>query len=96
MTEKDMVLDILDGVKAGISAYSKAICECSDLNLRQMLQQMCTADMQFQYELYTVASQKGYYIQPPLATQQDCTDVKSKITKGITSLEGAGPVPVQI
>lgn len=93
MTEKDMVLDILSGVKAGITSYSKAISECSDLNLRQSFQQMLLSDIQFQYELYTIASQKGYYIQPPVASTQDCSDLKAKLTKSITMLEGAGPVP---
>lgn len=96
MSDKDMLLDVLAGVKAGIGSYAKAITECSDLNLRQTLQQMCTSDMQFQYELYTAASQKGYYLQPPLASQQDCSNIKAKLTQGLTTLEGAGPVPIQV
>lgn len=61
MNEKDMVLDILSGTKAGIAGYAKAIVECSNQNLRQTFQQMRDGDEKFQYDLYKIAEQKGYY-----------------------------------
>lgn len=94
MTERDMVMDILYGVKASIASYAKAITECSDLNLRQTFQQMRNGDEQFQYDLYKIAEQKGYYIPSPQVNQQDCQNIKAKLTQASTQQQGAGPVPV--
>lgn len=94
MTEKDMVLDILEGVKASIGTYAKIITETSDLNLRQTFQQMRNNDEQFQYDLFKIADKKGYYIPAPKETLQNCQDIKAKLTKALTEKQGAGPIPV--
>lgn len=94
MNERDMVMDVLCGVKASIGSYAKAITECCDLNLRQTYQQMRNGDEQFQYDLYKIAEQKGYYITSPQAAQGDCHNLKSKLTEVSTSQQGAGPIPV--
>ena len=61
MNEKTMVNDILENVKSDLSAYQKAIAECSNSQLRQTFQQIRNSDECFQYELYKVAETKGYY-----------------------------------
>lgn len=94
MTERDMLMDILSGTKASIGAYAKAITECCDLNLRQTYQQMCNADEQFQYEIYKICEQKGYYIPSPQVSAQDSQNIKTKLTQALTELQGAGPIPV--
>lgn len=94
MTERDMVMDILCGVKASISNYAKSITECCNLNLRQTYQQMRNGDEQFQYDLYKIAEQKGYYIQAPQASSNECQELKTKLTQVSTSQQGAGPIPV--
>lgn len=94
MTEKDMTLDILNSMKADISALTKALCECSDLNLRQTLRQMCSNQEQAQYELYNKASQLGFYTQPAMAAKTDVSNLKNSLTKSMTELQGAGPVPL--
>lgn len=94
MTEKDMVLDILTGVKASIANYAKAITECCDLNLRQTFQQMRNSDEQFQYDLYKIAEKKGYYIKSPEETQENCQNIKIQLTQALTQYKGGGPIPV--
>jgi len=77
MEDKDMVLDILSGVKASIGGYAKCITECNDQNLRQTFQQMRDGDEKFQYDLYTLAKSKGYYMPATPATANDMKEVKS-------------------
>ena len=76
MQEKDLVLDILSGTKAGLSSYAKVIQETANPTLRQTFQQMRDGDDKFQYELYQIVEQKGYYVGSPQATQQDMQSVK--------------------
>ena len=90
MTEKDMVMDILSGVKASIAGYAKNITECSCPQLRTMFQQMRDADEKFQFELYTIASEKGYYTQPPKAMQKDIDSIKTALTNANKTPIGAG------
>lgn len=80
MNEKDMVSDILSGTKASLSSYVKAITECSNQNLRQTFQQMRDGDEKFQYDLYKVASSKGYYNPAPECSQQDIQQIKSELS----------------
>ena len=84
MNEKDMVLDILAGTKAGIAGYAKAIVECSDQNLRQTFQQMRDGDEKFQYDLFKIAEQKGYYMPAVPVNQTDVASVKSHLTQSQT------------
>lgn len=93
MNERDMVLDILSGTKASISNYAKVITECCDQNLRQTFQQMRDGDEKFQYDLYKVAEQKGYYMPAPASNPQDATNIKSKLTQSAAMHQGGGPSP---
>lgn len=79
MNEKDMVSDILEGTKASLSTYVKAITECSNQNLRQTFQQMRDSGEKFQYDLYKIASSKGYYNPAPECSQQDLQQIKSEL-----------------
>lgn len=94
MNEKDMVLDILTGIKASIINYTKMIGECSNLNLRQMFQQMRNEAEETQYNLYKVAEKKGYYIASPKDTEYEIQNLKTKLTQALTAKSGAGPMPV--
>ena len=77
MHERHMVNDILSMTKASLGAYTKAISECSNQNLRQTLQQIRNQDEQFQYQLYQLAENKGYYHPAPTADPQDIQMIKS-------------------
>jgi len=76
MQEKDIVLDILSGTKASLGNYAKVIMETDNPNLRQTFQQMRDGDEKFQYDLYKIAAQKGYYATSPAANPQDMQSVK--------------------
>ena len=85
MQEKDMVLDILSGTKASLGNYAKVITETSNQNLRQTFQQMRDSDEKFQYDLYKVAEQKGYYTTSPPCNPQDVSSVKTSLSTGVPS-----------
>lgn len=80
MQEKDIVIDILSGSKASIGSYTKSITECSNPQLRSTLQTLRNEAETAQFQLYQIASQKGYYVQPPTANQNDINQVKSDLT----------------
>jgi len=82
MQEKDMVLDVLGGVKASLSCYATFISETANPTLRQTFQQMRDGDEKFQYDLYKIATQKGYYVPSPAADQQAISGVKSSLCHG--------------
>ena len=84
MQEKDMVMDILSGVKASLGTYAKTIAECNDPTLRQTFQQMRDGDEKFQYDLYKMAHQKGYYHPAPQAEQAQCMQLKNQISQSMT------------
>jgi len=81
MQEKDMVNDVLSGVKASLGTYAKTIAETNDPQLRQTFQQMRDADEKFQYDLYKIAHQKGYYQPAPQAEAAQCVQLKNHIAQ---------------
>ena len=81
MQEKDMVNDVLSGVKANLGTYAKTIAECNNSQLRQTFQQMRDADEKFQYELYKIAHQKGYYQPAPPADSAASMQLKNTLSK---------------
>ena len=80
MQEKDIVLDVLGGVKSSLSCYATFISETANPNLRQTFQQMRDGDEKFQYDLYKIAEQKGYYATSPQADQSTISSVKQSLT----------------
>ncbi|GHU50511.1 hypothetical protein AGMMS49975_01690 [Clostridia bacterium] len=77
--EKDMVLDVLTATKASIGSYAKVITECADPALRSSFQKMRDGDEKFQYDLFKIAEQKGYYTLPPTATAQEMSQIKTAL-----------------
>jgi len=86
MNEKDMVLDVLSGTKASLGNYAKVIVETANQNLRQTFQQMRDSDEKFQYDLYKIAEQKGYYATSPASSTQDVSSVKTALTSGVQGM----------
>lgn len=74
MDEKTMVNDVLGGVKSELSLYQTAIAETENIQLRQVFQQLRDDSESYQYELFKVASSKGYY-QP--AKQADSVEIET-------------------
>lgn len=79
MDEKAMVNDILSNVKADLSAYQQAISEASNSQLRQTFQQIRNSDECFQYELYKVAENKGYYVPAAKVSTVEIETVKNEV-----------------
>ncbi|MCL2350486.1 MAG: spore coat protein [Defluviitaleaceae bacterium] len=81
MQEKDMVNDILSGVKSSLGTYAKTIVECNDPKLRHTFQQIRDHDEKFQYELYKIAHQKGYYTPAPQADSAQSMQLKNQLSQ---------------
>ena len=79
MDEKTMVNDILAGVKSDLTAYQTAITECENMSLRQTFQQIRNNDESFQYELFKIAQNKGYYKPAGKATTTEIGTVKTDL-----------------
>lgn len=80
MQEKDIVLDILSGSKASIGSYTKSITECSNPQLRSTLQTLRNEAETAQFQLYQIASQKGYYVPAPVADKNSVNQVKTDLS----------------
>ena len=79
MDEKTMVNDILAGVKSDLTAYQTAISESENMGLRQTFQQIRNNDEIFQYELFKIATSKGYYKPAAKATVTEIDTVKNEM-----------------
>lgn len=79
MDEKTMVNDILAGVKSDLTAYQTAISETENMGLRQTFQQIRNNDESFQYELFKIATAKGYYKPAAKATVNEIETVKTEM-----------------
>ena len=79
MDEKTMVNDILSNVKADLTAYQTAISETENMGLRQTFQQIRNNDESFQYELFKIATAKGYYKPAAKATVTEIDTVKTEM-----------------
>lgn len=80
ISDKEMVNDILNSCKSSLTIYATAISETSNQELRQTLQQIRNSDEQFQYQLYQLASQKGFYKPAASASSQQMQEVKSQLS----------------
>ena len=79
MEEKTMINDIIKDLKFSINDYQNAICECENIGLRQTLQQIRNNDESFQYELFKIATSKGYYKPAAKATVTEIDTVKNEM-----------------
>ena len=79
MDEKTMVNDVLDGVKASLTTYQGVISEAENMQLRQTIQQIRNSDESFQYELFKIAQNKGYYKPAKPATITEIQTVKTEL-----------------
>ena len=79
MDEKTMVNDILNGVKSELTTYQTVISETENMNLRQAVQNIRNSDESFQYELFKVATAKGYYKPAQPATVTEIQNVKTEL-----------------
>lgn len=76
-----MVNDVLSMMNSSLTGYANVIAQCSDQNLRQTIQQIRNSDEQFQYQLYKIAEQKGFYKPAQPATPQEIQEIRSIFTQ---------------
>lgn len=79
MREKDMVNDVLSQLNSSLTGYANVIAQASNPQFRQTIQQIRNRDENFQYELYKIAEQKGYYQPAMQADQNSIMQVKSQL-----------------
>ena len=79
LQEKAMVNDALSGIKSELTFYTSAISECSNTQLRSALQQIRDNCETSQYELYQLASSRGYYMPAAQANDSEIQQVKSQV-----------------
>ncbi|SFP97248.1 spore coat protein [Caldicoprobacter faecalis] len=78
MREKDMVNDVLSMLKSSITTYANIIAEAENPQFRQMVQQLRNNCETFQYDLFNVAKQKGYYQPAKQASPADIQEMRSQ------------------
>ena len=77
MQDKDMVNDVLSQINSSLTGYSSVIAQSSNPQFRQTIQQIRNNCETFQYELYKMAEQKGYYKPAQMANTNEVQQVKS-------------------
>ena len=82
MQEKEMISDYLAGLNASLAAYGGIISQCENQQLRETIQQMRNQDEYRQYNLFTKAKEKGYYIPAQPATPEEIAKVKQELSQG--------------
>jgi len=80
MQEKDMVNDVLSTLNSSITGYASVITQASNMQFRQAIQQIRNNCEAFQYDLYKVAEQKGYYKPAQPASQSEIQQIKSQFS----------------
>jgi spore coat protein CotF len=78
MREKDMVNDVLSMLKSSITTYANVITEAENPQFRQTVQQLRNNCETFQYDLYNMAKQKGYYQPARQANSSEIQDIRSQ------------------
>ncbi len=79
MDERTMINDILEETKSNLLLYQSAISETENIELRQTLKQLRDNLESFQYELFKVASSKGYYAPSSKATEKEIQKVGKEL-----------------
>lgn len=85
MQEKDMVNDVLSMVNSSLTGYAGVISQTANQQLRQTIQNIRNGDEKFQYDLFKLAEQRGFYQPAQQAAPQDIQQIKSQLGGGTGS-----------
>lgn len=80
MQDKEMVNDLLSQINSSITGYANVISQTENPQLRQTIQQIRNNCEAFQYDLFKLAEQKGYYQPAQKARQEDIVMVKNQLS----------------
>lgn len=79
MTEKTAVSDVLSTLNSMITMLNYSIEQSNDKNFRDTLVTSRNALENYQWQIYLIAKEKGYYTPAAPAGMQDIEDVKNSI-----------------
>ena len=79
MEEKTMINDVIQDLKLSIKNYQNAICECDNIGLRQIIQQIRNNEESLQYDLFKIANLKGYSNHSAKAEIKEIDNLKKQI-----------------
>ena len=74
-----MMNDVLDNLKNDINSYQNLILNCTNIELRNTLQNIRNNQENFQYELYKLSETKGYSFETLKATIEDIENIKKEV-----------------
>lgn len=80
ISDKEMMNDTLSMVNSSLTGYANIISQTANQQLRQAIQQIRNSDEQYQYQLYQLAEQKGFYKAAQSADMNDIQQVKSSLS----------------
>lgn len=80
MQEKEMVNDLLSQINSSITGYANVISQTENPQLRQTIQQIRNNCETFQYDLFKLAEQKGFYQPAQKAKEEDIMMVKNQLS----------------
>lgn len=80
LSDKEMVNDLLASTNACLTRYAGVISETANQQLRQAVQQIRNSDEQFQYQIFQLAEQKGFYKPAAQADTNDIQTLKSQVS----------------
>lgn len=79
MEEKYIVNDVLENMKLSLKEYENIIVDTSNIEFRQMLQNLRNSDENFQYELEKLAMTKGYYTETELVNKNQIQNLRNEL-----------------
>ena len=74
-----MINDVIQDLKLSIKNYQNAICECDNIGLRQIIQQIRNNEESLQYDLVKIANLKGYSNPSAKAEIKEIDNLKKQI-----------------
>jgi spore coat protein CotF len=80
LQDKAMVNDALASIKSSLTTYANTISECSNPQLRSAIQQIRNSCENSQYELFHLASSKGFYMPAAMASDNEVQQVKTQLS----------------
>ena len=72
-----MVNDILENTKSEILSFTNSIITSENIEVRQTLEQLRTSLESFNFELFNLATSKGYYTPTQKAKPEEISGIKN-------------------
>ena len=77
MEEKYMVNDVLENTKSEIVSFTNAIISSENVEVKQTFEQLRSTLESFNFELFTLATSKGYYNATSKAKPEEIAQIKT-------------------